>query len=155
MKELLLTLLIFAVLLIIFAIPAFVICKIMFFWIDRNNRKFEEKHPDYIEFLNKYHELQYELMDIWDSTMPDKHREVDKCIEEMKYYPKSSEWYGYYESKLDIARMRISECKEKYEAKNVEIYDFVKLNRPIIESIKDERPKDYQTFTDILGLENI
>ena len=54
MKELVLTLLILVIVFVPFAIIAFIICKIMFFWIDKNNREFEEKHPDYIKFKNKY-----------------------------------------------------------------------------------------------------
>lgn len=155
MKELALTLLVITILFVIFAVPAFIICKIMFFWIDKNKREFEKKHPDYIEFLNKYHKLQQEPMNIWNSTMPDEHREVDKCIEEMKYYPKSSEWYEYYESKLDVARMKILECKEKYDAKEIEIYEFVKANKAIIESIKKERQEEYRNFVEMFDLENI
>ena len=78
MKELVLTLLILVIVFVPFAIIAFIICKIMFFWIDKNNREFEEKHPDYIKFKNKYNELLQESMNIWNSTMPDKRKEVDK-----------------------------------------------------------------------------
>lgn len=155
MKEWVLTLLIMAVIIVIFAIPAFIMCKILFYWIDKNNREFEEKYPDYIEFKNKYHDLQQESMNIWNSTMPDERKEVDKCIEEMKYYTESSEWYKYYKLKLDVARMRISECKEKYEAKEVEIFEFVKANKAIIDSIKDERTNEYQNFVDTFDIENI
>ena len=73
----------------------------------------------------------------------------------MKYYPESSEWYKYYKAKLDVAKMRISECKGKYEAKKVEIYEFVKANKAIVESIKDERLDEYQNFIDMFDLENI
>lgn len=149
------TLLIMAVIIVIFAIPAFIMCKILFYWIDKNNREFEEKYPDYIEFKNKYHDLQQESMNIWNPTMPDERKEVDKCIEEMKYYTESSEWYKYYKLKLDVARMRISECKEKYEEKEVEIFEFVKANKAIIDSIKDERTKEYQNFVDTFDIENI
>ena len=155
MKELVLTLLILVIVFVLFAIIAFIMCKIMFFWIDKNNREFEEKHPDYIKFKNKYNELLQESMNIWNSTMPDKRKEVDKCIEEMKYYPESSEWYEYYKAKLDVAKMRISECKGKYEEKKVEIYEFVKANKAIIESIKDERLDEYQNFINMFDLENI
>ena len=155
MKEWVLTLLIMAVIIVIFAIPAFIMCKILFYWIDKNNREFEEKYPDYMEFKNKYHDLQQESMNIWNSTMPDERKEVDKCIEEMKYYTESSEWYKYYKLKLDVARMRISECKEKYEAKEVEIFEFVKANKAIIDSIKDERTNEYQNFVDTFDMENI
>ena len=155
MKELVSTLLILAIIFIPFAIIAFIICKIMFFCIDKNNREFEEKHIDYIKFKNRYDELQQESMNIWNSTMPDKRKEVDKCIEEMKYYSESSEWYEYYKAKLDVARMRISECKEKYEAKEVEIYEFVRANKSIIESIKYERFNEYQNFIDMFDLEDI
>ena len=126
MKELVLTLLILVIVFVPFAIIAFIICKIMFFWIDKNNREFEEKHPDYIKFKNKYNELLQESINIWNSTIPDKRKEVDKCIEEMKYYPESSEWYEYYKAKLDVAKMRISECKEKYEAKKLRFMNLLK-----------------------------
>ena len=73
----------------------------------------------------------------------------------MKYYSESSEWYEYYKAKLDVARMKISECKEKYEAKEVEIYEFVRANKSIIESIKYERFNEYQNFIDMFDLEDI
>ena len=118
MKELVLTLLILVIVFVPFVIIAFIICKIMFFWIDKNNREFEEKHPDYIKFKNKYNELLQESINIWNSTIPDKRKEVDKCIEEMKYYPESSEWYEYYKAKLDVAKMRFQNARGNMKKKS-------------------------------------
>ena len=39
--------------------------------------------------------------------------------------------------------------------KKVEIYEFVKANKAIVESIKDERLDEYQNFINMFDLENI
>lgn len=64
----------------------------------------------------------------------------------MKYYPEYSENYQYFESKLDVARMKIDEMKTKYDKKEQEIHQFVKDNQEIINSIKDDRPELYDSW---------
>lgn len=87
-------------------------------------------------------------MDIWNSTMPDCIKEVDYCLEKMKYYPKYSENYQYYEARADVARMKIDRCKEEYDKKECEIFQLVKENKGVIESIKEDRTELYNDWSE-------
>lgn len=143
MQELLLTIFILVVLVTIVAIPVVIINKLIDFRFKRKEKLFNEIHPDYIDFVEKHNKLQQESLDIWNFTMPDCKREVDYCLEEMKYYPKYSETYQYYEAKLDVARMKIDKCKEEYDKKQCEILQLVEENKDIMESIKEDNRKLY------------
>lgn len=134
------------VLLSVTAIIGIIISKIIDFNFNIKEKKFSSRHPKYIEFANKYNKLQREQMDIWNSTMPDCIKEVDYCLEKMKYYPKYSENYQYYEARADVARMKIDRCKEEYDKKECEIFQLVKENKGVIDGIKDERPKLYDSW---------
>lgn len=78
--------------------------------------------------------------------MPECKREVDYYLDEMKYYPKHSESYQYYEAKLDVTRMKIEKCKEEYDKKEIEIIDCVKNNKKVIDSIKEDEPELYSDW---------
>ena len=139
---------IFIVVCLAILVPIIMIGKITDLYYKNKRKRFESKFPQYIKFLEEYDKLQQESLDIWHSTMPHRKREVDRCVEEMKYYPEHSEKYQYYENKLNVARRLIEECQEKYDKKENEIIQHVKNNREVIESIKDARPKCYQDWVD-------
>lgn len=136
------------VLLSVTAIIGIIISKIIDFNFNIKEKKFSSRHPKYIEFANKYNKLQREQMDIWNSTMPDCIKEVDYCLEKMKYYPKYSENYQYYEARADVARMKIDRCKEEYDKKECEIFQLVKENKGVIESIKEDRTELYNDWSE-------
>lgn len=149
-------LLILAVLVCVFmviAIPTIIFCKAMDFYYNKKEKKFNEKHPEYIEFRKKYQKLQYELSDIWNATMPDCRREVEYCIGEMKYYPDFSESYKYYKNKLNVAQRKIEKCKEEYDKKENEIYKLVQANKATIETIKDDDFDSYVSWVERFNLE--
>ena len=145
MEELLTLGIVIAVILVIL-VPMIVIDKIMNFYYVIKRKRFENQFPQYMKFLDEHDKLQQESLDIWNSTMPQRKREVERCIEEMKYYPEYSEKYQYYKSKLDVARRLIEECQEKYDKKEIEIYLHVENNRDVIKSIKDVIPDCYQNW---------
>lgn len=142
----LLTLVAVVVIVIAFLMPFIVMSKIMDLYHGRKRKKFENQFPQYMKFLDEHDKLQQESLDIWNSTMPQRKREVERCIEEMKYYPEYSEKYQYFKSKLDVARRLIEKCQEEYDKKEIEIHLHVKNNRDVIESIKDVKPNCYQTW---------
>ena len=49
----------------------------------------------------------------------------------------------------------LTHSEEKSESKEFEIFEFVKANKAIIDSIKDERTNEYQNFVDAFDIENI
>ena len=124
-------------------IPAIIICKIQEFYYNRKEKKFAEKHPEYIEFRNKFNELQKESLDIWNS------------IEEMKYYPEYSESYKYYKNKLNVAQRKIDKCKEEYDRKENEIYQFVQANKALIETIRDDNFDSYVSWVENFNLDKV
>ena len=134
-----------AVILVIL-VPMIAIDKIMNFYYVSKRKRFENQFPQYMKFLDEHDKLQQESLDIWNSTMPQRKREVERCIEEMKYYPEYSEKYQYYANKLDVARRLIEECQEKCDKKEIEIRQHVEDNRKVIESIKDVKPDCYQNW---------
>ena len=136
-------------------IPAIIICKIQEFYYNRKEKKFAEKHPEYIEFRNKFNELQKESLDIWNSIMPDCRREIAYCIEEMKYYPEYSESYKYYKNKLNVAQRKIDKCKEEYDRKENEIYQFVQANKALIETIRDDNFDSYVSWVENFNLDKV
>lgn len=101
----------------------------------RKQQKFEKRNPEYIKYLVKYRDLQQELLDIWNSTMPKCRKDVDYCLNEMKYYPKYSEIYQYYESRLDVNRQKIERCKQKYYEKKMQIEKFEEENKEVINNV--------------------
>ena len=129
----------------IIAIPTTIFCCAMKFYYSRKEKKFTEKHPEYTEFMKKYMKLQHEASCIWNG-MPNYRREVEHCIEEMKYYPEYSETYQYLKNKLNVARRKIEECKTKSDQKNVEIHQFVRANKTAIETIKDDDLNSYNNW---------
>ena len=109
----------------------------------RKEKKFNEKHPKYIEFKKTFNKLQNELSEIWKSTMPDYRRAIDYLIEEMKYYPEHSDKYKECENRLNIAREKINTCQEEYDKKEKEIRLFVQANKDAIEELKDDDFNSY------------
>lgn len=133
------------VLLSVTAIIAVIASKIICFYTDKKEQKFNSRHPDYVEFIDKYNKLRSESSKSITNGYSLK-KEVDDCLEKMKYYPEYSENYQYFESKWDVARMKIDEMKTKYDKKEQEIHQFVKDNQEIINSIKDDRPELYDSW---------
>lgn len=126
--------------LIIFAICAIVIIvmdKCTNIYYRNKEKRFNETHQEYIQFLEQFNTMRDELWEI-DRIMPKYRKTVDECLTEMKYYPEFSEWYKYYKNKLDVSQRLLESYKEDYEKKNCEIYDFVRANKTAIETIKDE-----------------
>lgn len=148
MKEALIGLGVVVAVFLAILIPIIVIDKIIECYYKNKRKKFEKQFPQYMKFLDEHDKLKQESLNIWNSTMPQRKREVEHCVEEMKYYPEHSEKYQYYASKLDVSRRLIEKCQEEYDKKETEILLHVENNKQVIESIKDVRPKSYQDWVD-------
>jgi archaellum component FlaC len=135
---------VFILITIIFCI---IINKISDFFFNEKEKTFSNKHAEYIVFCEKYNDLHNELCALRSQISKYK-KTVDHCLEEMKYYPQYSEYYQYYESKLNVTRDMIHRGREANEIKEQEIYDFVKNNKSVIESIKDDRKELYKNWHD-------
>lgn len=145
--ETLLSLGVLFVLLSVTAIIAVIISKIICFCINKKEKKFNSKHPDYVEFIDKYNSLRSETNKIIGNIYKLKIK-VDDCLEKMKYYPEYSKNYQYYKSKLDVARMKIDKCKEEYDKKECEIFQLIKENKDVIESMKEDRTELYNDWVE-------
>lgn len=121
----------------------------------RKEKIFNEKHPKYIEFRKKFDKLQNESMKIWNDTMPDCRREVEYCLEEIKYHPQYSEKYQYLEAKLDVARRKIERCQDEYDKKENEIYLFVQANKDAIEELRDDDFNSYVSWVERYNLDKV
>jgi predicted nucleic acid-binding protein len=75
-------------------------------------------------------------MDIWNATVPGYMSNVRYYIDKMQYYPEDSEYYQELKEKLDIAREKINKCRQEQNLRELEISNFVKDNKHIIENIK-------------------
>jgi hypothetical protein len=142
--ELLIVLAIVVIVFLVIAIPVIVVSKIMDIYYNRKKKKFNEKHPKYIEFKKKFDEMQNESSKIWNSTMPDYRRAINHLVKEMNYYPEHSYTYQKCKNRLDIAREKINTCQEEYDKKEKEIRLFVQENKDVIEEIKDD---DFVSYT--------
>ena len=153
--ELLLSLAVLIVVLLAIAVPTIIICKIMDIYYKRKEKIFNEKHPKYIEFRKKFDELQNESMKIWNDTIPDCRREVEYCLEEIKYHPQYSEKYQYLEAKLDVTRRKIERCQDEYDKKENEIYLFVQANKDAIEELRDDDFNSYVSWVERYNLDKV
>ena len=120
-------------------------------------KKFNETHQEYVQFLEQFNTMRDELWKT-EEDLPSYRNTVKTCLEEMVYYPRYSEWYTYYENQLKVARFKIEKCKDAYEKKNTEIYNFVRANKAAIETIKDEDDVpfyNYQTWVRIYKLDDL
>jgi len=127
----------------------------MAFYYDRKEKKFNEKQQKDIEFREKLNKLQSESSEIWNATMPECRREVEYCVEEMKYYPKYSEKYQYLNNKLDIACRKIEKCQKEYDKKENEIYLFVQANKDAIEELRDDDFNSYASWVKRFNLDKV
>lgn len=153
--ELLIVLVVIVSLILIMVIPAVIICKIMDIFYKRKEKIFNEKHLKYIEFRKKFDELQNESMKIWNNTIPDCRREVEYCLEEIKYHPQYSEKYQYIEAKLDVTRRKIERCQDEYDKKENEIYLFVQDNKDAIEELRDDDFNSYISWVERYNLDKV
>jgi hypothetical protein len=148
----LLALAVTCVFILIMAITCIVISKILNFYFNKKEKIFNNKHADYINFYEKYEKLKNELYTL--KTNISKYKGmVDHYLKEMKYFPECSEWYQYYEAKLNVTRCTIDRNQEACNTKEQEILDFVKTNRNIIESIKEDKRELYNDWIDRYNLE--
>jgi uncharacterized coiled-coil DUF342 family protein len=116
---------------------------------------FNNKHLDYIEFKKKYDELRrtiFDDVDDIDSAIKFYKKRVDYYLEEIKYYPENSEYHQYLEKELDTTRERINKYKEESGEKRSEISKFVKDNRDVIESIKEDKRELYDYWVNSYDL---
>ena len=130
-------------------IAAMVILMLIIYYIqqkhdEKKEKKFSDSHPEYMEFLNEFNKLQREASEIWNETMPECRREVDRCLEEIKYYPKTSERYLYLDNKLNVTKRKIEVCQKEYDEKENEIFQLVLANKSVIKTIKDD---DFESYT--------
>ena len=136
-------------------LPAVMICAAIGFYLDIKEKKFNEKHPEYIEFCKEYGRLQDESIEIWNSTMPDCRAEIEYCLGEIKYHSEYSQKYQYLNNKLNVARRQLEKCQDEYDKKENEIYQFVQANKSVIETIKDDDFNSYVSWVERFKLDKV
>lgn len=140
------TLILFLIIVVLFILLATLICLGMDFHYYRKQKKFNKKFSEYVTFKNRFDELQREQSEIWNDTMPDYRRAVEYCLKEMKFITPGSEIYKDFEQKLEIARDKITVCRELYDLKGKEIKQFVRDNKSAIETIREHDPDLYESW---------